>query len=138
MPEFFAEPVQAGAPRYAFVYGTLRRGEVNDITRLSPSPVYIGRAHISGRMYHLGAYPGVRLGLPNVVTGEVYGISAELEVRLDEIEFIYPQQSDEYAKREVNVNVNGQTLCCLVYEINLDHTVGKPLIASGDWVLREQ
>lgn len=120
--------------RHVFVYGTLRRGDDNDITRLHPAPRWIGAASIQGRMYHLGRYPGVILGSGGVVAGEVYAISAELEARLDEIEEIYPQQHDEYFKRHIPVHVNGALLTCIVYEINARYVQGRTIIASGDWV----
>jgi gamma-glutamylcyclotransferase (GGCT)/AIG2-like uncharacterized protein YtfP len=85
-------------------------------------------------MYHLGGYPGVILGGASVVLGEVYEVSAELEKKLDAIESEYPAQSDEYIKRQISVDVAGQSLQCSVYEINLAYTAGKPIIASGDWV----
>ncbi len=124
----------ASATRHAFVYGTLRRGDDNDINRLQPTPVFVGEARIKGRMYHLGRYPGVLLGGPHDVAGEVYAISAELERVLDEIEELYPQQTNEYFKREIAVDVAGRQLRCIVYEINPSVVQGKPLIASGDWV----
>jgi gamma-glutamylcyclotransferase (GGCT)/AIG2-like uncharacterized protein YtfP len=117
-----------------FVYGTLRRGDDNDITRLAPAPVFIGTARIAGTMYHLGAYPGVTLGGSGQIVGEVYSVSAELEKKLDAIESEYPAQPDEYAKRRIKVQVNGQTLDCNVYEINPAYVQGKPVIGSGDWV----
>ena len=49
------------ATRYVFVYGTLRRGGSNDITRLVPSPRWVGTAQVAGQMYNLGAYPGLVL-----------------------------------------------------------------------------
>jgi gamma-glutamylcyclotransferase (GGCT)/AIG2-like uncharacterized protein YtfP len=120
--------------RYVFVYGTLRRGEANDINRLWPMPRFVGQGVIAGVMYHLGAYPGVLLGPGGTVTGEVYEIGPALERKLDEIEEIYPQQSDEYVKREVRVTLGERQLDCLVYEINASYLRGKPVIASGDWV----
>ncbi len=117
-----------------FVYGTLRRGDDNDITRLSPAPQFIGEALIAGTMYHLGAYPGVTLGGLARVVGEVYAVSAALEKKLDAIESEYPAQPDEYFKRRITVQVNGQSLPCSVYEINTSYVRGKPVIASGDWV----
>ncbi len=117
-----------------FVYGTLRRGDDNDITRLSPAPQFIGEASIAGTMYHLGAYPGVTLGGLGRVVGEVYAVSAALEKKLDAIESEYPAQPDEYFKRRITVQVNGQSLPCSVYEINTSYVQGKPVIASGDWV----
>lgn len=117
-----------------FVYGTLRSGDDNDITRLTPAPQFIGSASVAGTMYHLGGYPGVALGGASLIVGEVYAVSAELEKKLDEIESEYPAQPDEYAKRAIRVEVGGQWLDCFVYEINPAYTAGKPIIASGDWV----
>ena len=128
--------------RHVFVYGTLRRGDDNDITRLLPAPHYVGEAVIAGLMYHLGAYPGVILAQPaavqegvmGTILGEVYAIQPALEARLDEIEMIYPQQRDEYFKRDIQVMVGGQRLDCIVYEINPVYVQNKPVIASGDWI----
>jgi gamma-glutamylcyclotransferase (GGCT)/AIG2-like uncharacterized protein YtfP len=117
-----------------FVYGTLRRGDDNDISRLAPAPEFIGHAQIAGTMYHLGGYPGVMLGGAGQIVGEVYAVSAELEKTLDAIESEYPAQPDEYAKRAIRVEVAGQWRDCFVYEINPAYTVRKPIIASGDWV----
>lgn len=132
--------------RHVFVYGTLRRGDDNDITCLLPSPRFVGDAVISGVMYHLGSYPGVVLGHGSAVSGvmagapsgnvigEVYAIEPELERKLDEIEMIFPQQRDEYFKRHIRVSVDAQSLSCVVYEINPLYAKKKPVIASGDWV----
>jgi len=120
--------------RHVFVYGTLRRGEANDINRLLPAPRHVGQAVISGVMYHLGAYPGVVLRPGGAVAGEVYAIEPALERVLDEIEGIFPQGRDEYFKRELRVTVGERQIDCLVYEINAEYVKDKPVIASGDWV----
>jgi gamma-glutamylcyclotransferase (GGCT)/AIG2-like uncharacterized protein YtfP len=125
-----------------FVYGTLRRGDDNDITQLSPAPEFVGSASIIGTMYHLGGYPGVTLGATQStssgaagqIVGEVYAVSQELEKKLDAIESEYPAQPDEYFKRQIHVSVLGKMRDCFVYEINLAYTAGKPIIVSGDWV----
>jgi gamma-glutamylcyclotransferase (GGCT)/AIG2-like uncharacterized protein YtfP len=133
MPE---TPGSSSIPaRYAFVYGTLRRGDDNDITRLTPAPQFVGNASVEGVMHHLGAYPGLVLTPGRAVVGEVYAITPELELKLDEIEMIYPEQKDEYFKREISVLVDGHALTCVVYEINPSYIVGRPVIESGDWVL---
>jgi len=126
--------VNTDSHRHVFVYGTLRRGEANDINRLQPSPRFVGTARLQGEMYRLGRYPGVILGGADWVVGEVYAITPELERQLDIIEEVYPQQTDEYVKREVVVPVEGEMLMCLVYEINPRYTQGLPRIAMGDWV----
>lgn len=120
--------------RHVFVYGTLRRGQANDINRLSPAPSYVGLAQISGVMHHLGDYPGVLLGPHGTVMGEVYAIAPELERVLDEIEEIFPQRRDEYFKRELRVTVGERQIDCLVYEVNAKYVEGKPVIVSGDWM----
>ncbi|UUZ63257.1 gamma-glutamylcyclotransferase [Polaromonas sp. P1(28)-13] len=134
--------------RHVFVYGTLRRGEQRDINRLQPAPRWVGQASVPGTLHDLGAYPGLVLGGQGRVRGEVYEISAELERQLDEIEDVWPQQSGEYAKREVVVQIDElptqqpgrldrqapEEVVCLLYEIAPDRTSGKPVIASGDWV----
>lgn len=120
--------------RHVFVYGTLRRGDDNDITRLKPAPVFLGTALVSGTMYDLGAYPGVRLGGEGLVQGEVYAIMPALEAQLDEIEAVYPQERDEYFKRIVPVTVQGRTFACIVYEINCRYVVGRAVLSGGDWV----
>ncbi len=153
MPDANADPTPLpDTGRCVFVYGTLRRGQANDMTRLQPAPRLVGQGWIAGTMYHLGGCPGVVLGeqmqpggtmqggapvaAPSVA-GEVYAIEPALERLLDEIEEIYPQRRDEYRKREVPVQVAGQRLQCLVYEINPAYVAGVPVIASGDWLLRD-
>ena len=122
---------------HVFVYGTLRRGQANDINRLLPAPVYRGMARIRGVLYDLGPYPGVILGgSEGWVSGEVYAIPPELEQRLDLIEEVAPEPSGEYARRHIDVEVDGQVLRCLVYEIAPTRTVGRPRIAHGDWLRR--
>ena len=148
------KPSSLSSLRLVFVYGTLRSGESRDINLLRPAPRLVGQGSLPGVLYDLGAYPGMRLvaGRGDVVQGEVYGevygISAELERQLDEIEEVWPQQSGEYAKREVLLRLDQLSLhpaffnfceglaqvSCLVYEIGPEHTRGRPVIASGDWI----
>ncbi|MFI5446553.1 gamma-glutamylcyclotransferase [Polaromonas sp. UC242_47] len=134
-----SDPSTTAPSRFVFVYGTLRRGDVRDITRLSPAPRFVGLASVPGVLYHLGRYPGVILGGAGHVLGEVYAISPALEYQLDIIEGVLPQANGEYFKREVLVSLRDgsspDTLTCLMYEINPAHTVGRPVIASGNWLL---
>lgn len=120
--------------RCVFVYGTLRRGGSNDITRLQPAPRFLGPAQVAGTLYHLGAYPGMTLGGPGWVHGEVYAIAPQLETVLDEIEDLGASPSDEYTKRDVAVSVGGRTVSCLVYEINPRYVASAPRIPHGDWI----
>lgn len=137
------EPTTSVIARHVFVYGTLRRGDVRDITRLHPAPRFVGMASVAGVLYDLGPYPGVVLGGPGRVCGEVYAISAELERQLDAIEEVFPQSTGEYSKQEasalldespVSTGVAAAQLQCLVYEINPEFVVGKKVIPAGDWL----
>ena len=119
--------------RYVFVYGTLRRGEANEITQLTPTPIWIGHGAIAGTMFHIDSYPGVALGGTTPVVGEVYGVEPALEARMDQIETEFPGRPDEYIKREVQITVDGKAFDCFMYEMVAKYTVGMPIIASGDW-----
>ena len=124
-----ASPTQ----RYVFVYGTLRRGGLNDITRLRPAPRWVGAAQVAGTLYHLGAYPGMTLGGSERVQGEVYAIDPALEPLLDEIEDLGSHPTDEYIKRDIDVDVSGRTVRCLVYEINPRYAIPALRVPGGDW-----
>ncbi|MFM9880017.1 MAG: gamma-glutamylcyclotransferase [Burkholderiaceae bacterium] len=129
-------------PRCVFVYGTLRRGQANDINQLQPAPRFVGPAVLAGTLFDLGDYPGLVLpgsvsDLPvGEVVGEVYAIESALEQRLDTIEGLLPQDSGEYAKRDCDVRVAGKLLRCLVYEINPRRLTAARLINGCDWSAR--
>ena len=129
------EPTPAApALRHVFVYGTLRRGGINDITRLRPAPRFVGAARVAGVLYHLGAYPGMTLGGSEWVQGEVYAIDPALEPLLDEIEDLGSHPTDEYIKREIDVAVDTRVLRCLVYEINPRYAQPALRVPGGDWM----
>ncbi|WP_254607034.1 gamma-glutamylcyclotransferase [Rhodoferax sp. BAB1] len=131
-----ALPMTTQPDRHVFVYGTLRRGEANDINRLQPAPLYLGPARISGALYDLGPYPGLVLGGADQVQGEVYAIAPELERQLDVIEEVAPVPSGEYVRRHVELEFDGRLLRCLVYEIAAQRVQGRARIRTGDWLRR--
>ncbi|MGJ7506874.1 gamma-glutamylcyclotransferase family protein [Variovorax sp. GT1P44] len=127
-------PHSATPARHVFVYGTLRCGGRNDIARFHPKPEHVANARIAGTLYDLGAYPGAVLGGSGKVVGEIYRIAPELEVQLDALEEVRPDDSGEYIKRELLVEVaGGERLPCLVYEIHPERIRGRTVISSGDW-----
>lgn len=140
MPEVLPPPPPPGA-RLVFVYGTLRAGASRDIRRLTPSPLCVAPGRIRGRLYHLGDYPGLLLGGSGWVHGEVYAVSSALERVLDEIEEVWPRPTGEYRKRQAWVTcpsgegcAQARRLRCMLYEIDPARTVGRALIAGGDWL----
>ena len=126
----------AAIDRHVFVYGTLRRGQANDITRLRPAPCWLGEGRVPGTLYHLGAYPGIVLGKTGWVQGEVYAISAELVPVLDTIEEMDPPEEAEYTRQHIAVETAQGTVVCLVYALKPHLASGLRIIEGGDWCTR--
>jgi len=122
------------------VYGTLRAGEINDISQAAArhdiaEPTLLGTATVRGYLFDFGAYPGLVLdeaGPP--VCGDVYEIDPDLIAVLDEIEEIYPGVEGLFVAREVTVEVDGAALACRFYPVTKHAVKGLPEIRSGDWV----
>lgn len=129
-----AEQLQPAGTRHVFVYGTLRRGGINDIARYAPAAQFVAAASIAGTLHDLGSYPGVLLGGTGSVRGEIYRIEPELEAQLDVLEDVKPAGSGEYLKRELEVQTGRGAIACLVYEIDPARVAGRPVIESGDWM----
>jgi gamma-glutamylcyclotransferase (GGCT)/AIG2-like uncharacterized protein YtfP len=112
-------------PDRLFVYGTLRPGhapgEIADAVRtLEP----VGPGTICGRLYNLGAYPGVVLDddAGEEVRGEVFLVPhPETLVRLDAYEDDRPHDPENSLFRRVTTTVtlgNGARVLCWVYVYN--------------------
>ena len=77
--------------QYVFIYGTLRAGEINDISRAAErhgiaAPEFVGVSEINGRLYDFGQYPGLVLdATAGPVLGDVYRIDEALIPVLDGI-----------------------------------------------------
>lgn len=122
--------------RLVFVYGTLRRGECNDIARYCPAPEHVGAGETRGLLYDLGPYPGALFGGEARLVGEVYRVTPAVERMLDQLEGVQEDGQGEYLRRQVDVRVKGQWLRCLAYEIQPARVQGAARIASGDWLQR--
>lgn len=125
---------------YAFVYGTLRAGEINDMMRAAArhgiaAPVYVGSASLGGRLYDFGHYPGMVLAdADQHVTGDIYRIPAALIPVLDEIEAVYPGEAGLFVREMHDVACDGAMYACIVYPVS-ESAVGQlPQISGGDWV----
>ena len=125
--------------RHVAVYGTLRAGGINDITRLDPDIVCTGTTGLMGTLYDLGWYPGLQLQGTQAVLAEVYPIDDALEQAMDRIEGIWPEDVGEYVKRVQTMSVtlpDGrlQNMDVLVYEALPPTVNGKPVLAVHDWL----
>ncbi len=124
-----------------FVYGTLRAGEINDISQAAArhdiaEPMLLGTATVRGHLFDFGAYPGLvpdEAGPP--VSGDVYEIDPDLVAVLDEIEEIYPGVEGLFVAREVTVEVDGMPLLCRYYPVTEKAVKGLSEIRSGDWIV---
>lgn len=121
------------------VYGTLRVGGVNDITRLRPGIGITGRTTLTGTLYDMGWYPGLRLQGQQQVLAEVYPLDQGLEQLLDGYEGVWPEDTGEYVKRIVTVPValtsgGTQMMAMLVYEALPAAVAHSPVIEAGDWL----
>lgn len=131
---------------YVFVYGTLRAGEINDVSYAAErhgieAPVYVGTTSLGGRLYDFGVYPGMVLDATACdghsagrVTGDIYRIATALVPVLDEIEAVYPGEAGLFVRDMREVACDGKTYACIVYPVSESAVHALPQIADGDWV----
>ena len=113
-----------------FVYGTLRRGSARAMSVRFPKAKFIAAAKVSGRLYDLGAYPGLLLDESNSsVVGEVYEVDDELLHELDEFE-----AASHYGRKQVAISLAGHRQVCWLYAPKSELYAPHTLITSGDWV----
>ncbi|WP_460556823.1 gamma-glutamylcyclotransferase family protein [Comamonas piscis] len=130
------QPCGAG---HVAVYGTLRAGGVNDIARLQPGIVCLGRSLLTGTLFDLGWYPGLQLQGSGLVLAEVYPLNDALEQAMDQVEAIWPVDIGEYCKRVLTLDValtggGQQPLEVLVYEALPPALQGRTQITAQDWL----
>ncbi|TDV20863.1 gamma-glutamylcyclotransferase family protein [Paraburkholderia caballeronis] len=130
--------------QHVFVYGTLRAGEINDISvaaaryGIAP-PTLIGRTSVRGRLFDFGDYPGMVVDASAApVVGDVYEIDDALVAVLDEIEEVYPGVDGLFLVRETRVEVDGAPMQCRFYPVARESVKGLPEIRGGDWIAHRQ
>lgn len=121
-----------------FVYGTLRRGERADLSKMSGRSVdYLDMDFINGKLYHLGAFPGLKLLKATpvdffdpekpTVAGEVFLIhDSSVGAILDAYEGYRPDDPSHghYDRAEV-VTKRGRFVWVYVYN---------PLVTEDQWI----
>ena len=115
-----------------FVYGSLRRGNVGAMSVRFPDATFIAEGTVHGRLYDLGAYPGLVLdGAASVVTGEVYEVDDDTLHRLDKFEL-----TSDYSRKHVEVEHGSELTDCWIYvpERDAEFFSNRELIESGDWI----
>ena len=121
-----------------FVYGTLRLGGSNDIRRFGPHSRLVGPARVQGRLHDLVSYPGMVLGGPAWVWGELHWIEPAIEPALDDLEEVWPQRSGVYRRTRVLAVFESDGVCqscsALAYEMDRRCAQAWPVIEGGDWL----
>ncbi len=124
-PDGVRSTSQAGGLRHVFVYGTLRRRYRNKFARLlHSSALFLGNAHIRGRLYQFRRYRGAILS--ERPSEQVYGEVFRLE-DLRVLETLDNYEGSEYKRAIVPVHLeDGQQIQAWVY-IFRGKEKGKPL-----------
>jgi len=110
-----------------FVYGTLRRGEVNH--RLLAGARMLGKMATEDifTMYDLGDYPAVIKNGKSAIVGEIYAISSGILAILDELE----ECPDYYQRILLNTPIGR----AWIYVLTTIHDASSSIIESGDWLI---
>lgn len=118
-----------------FVYGTLRRGFVNNKATLAfrNRATFIAEGRVPGAMYSVGWYPALVEGRPGEVHGEVWELSTPGMMHvLDEYEGLLGDGPAEYRReiRAVETDQGRIDAWVYVYAHEVDE---QQFIPSGDW-----
>jgi gamma-glutamylcyclotransferase (GGCT)/AIG2-like uncharacterized protein YtfP len=123
--------VSASAPSHLFVYGTLRRGAPMHAL-LERDVAWVAEARIRGRLYDLGAFPGLTDGSRDeFVQGELYRITRDPERLLDALDR-YEGRAFKRVVREVQPQPGAPVRAWVfLFEGSVR---GKQRIESGDYL----
>jgi gamma-glutamylcyclotransferase (GGCT)/AIG2-like uncharacterized protein YtfP len=125
-----------------FVYGTLRRDPRHEMFHLlAKSARFFGEARVAGRLYDLGAYPGMSLSDDgNHVKGEVYEVESKEWSRviqqLDAYEGCRARDPEphEYRREIVQAQLpSGEFVDAWAYVLNRSAR-GLRQVTSGDYL----
>jgi gamma-glutamylcyclotransferase (GGCT)/AIG2-like uncharacterized protein YtfP len=125
-----------------FVYGTLRRDPRHEMFHvLAKTSRFVSDARVAGRLYDLGAYPGMSLSdSSGYVKGEIYEVHPHnwtcVIQKLDEYEGCsdHDPEPHEYRRELVRAELpSGESLDAWAYVLNRD-AYGLTEIESGDYL----
>ncbi len=117
-----------------FVYGLLMVGETGyRALDLETRARRFGSDRVSGRLHHLGDYPGLILGPHGIVQGEILALVDEAVIDdIDAYELYDPEnpEKSEFQRVEVDLLVSGKRVWAYVYNRSI---MNRPIIATGNW-----
>ena len=125
-------PASPFKPFAIAVYGTLRHGA--GANALFKGSKYLGQDKISGNIYNLGAYPGLRLDKDGgEVVVDLYEIESPQKLKsLDNYEGYHPEfpESSLYIREEVLTLEGAMKVSTYVYN---NSPRDEQFIKTGDW-----
>ena len=96
--------------KYIFVYGTLKRGQESPLKQqMALKTIYLEDVEICADLYMVSYYPGLVLGSPNKVYGELFKITDHSIIdQLDEYEGCssHSSQPHEYQRSLIPIKCN--------------------------------
>lgn len=125
---------------YLFIYGTLLPSEADDeIARIVKRLRRIGAAHVRGRLYNLGEYPGgvIDLSANTTIRGELVELPADKAIldALDRYEEFDPSRPQEslFVRKKAKISLaNGRKVEGWMYVYNRNPG-NAPVIRGGNY-----
>jgi gamma-glutamylcyclotransferase (GGCT)/AIG2-like uncharacterized protein YtfP len=122
---------------YVFVYGTLRKNESNH-DLMKEATLIARQAWTNGRLFDTGhGYPAIEESDHDKVYGEIYLVSEEQLLRLDELEDYRPNDPNNLynRKKQVVFHDTGKLEAFLYFIAEQNNHMLRIPIPSGDWKL---
>lgn len=114
-----------------FVYGTLRRGECAHGLLARARCLGAARTAAAFELADFGSYPALVRGGALSVVGELYEPDEETLASLD----AYEGCPDLFTREQIELDDGG---LCEAYLMPVERALGRPRIASGDWMSRRR
>ena len=120
-----------------FVYGLLMRERAGSRSLgLATRVRCLGPERVSGRLYHLGDYPGLVTAQRGLVHGQLVAFrDHSLFEKLDAYELFDPDDTEGSEYRRVEVDLLGSGRRAWAYEYNRP-VRNRPIVRSGRWTGR--
>jgi gamma-glutamylcyclotransferase (GGCT)/AIG2-like uncharacterized protein YtfP len=118
-----------------FVYGTLRRGFINNEATLAfrNGATFLCDGTLPGALYSVGWYPALVEGAPGKAHGEVWELSTPgLMDVLDDYEGLFDDGPPEYKRERRRISTRSGPVEAWAY-IYLHDVDPRQIIRSGDW-----
>jgi len=124
-----------------FVYGTLKEGG-HYSHHLKKFRRKVMKATVTGTLYDLGYFPGMRLEGGNIVHGEVheYKEARHVTEKMDEIEgYVGPGMDNFYERVKTNALIEGKSKPIEVETYIFSRPIDKSkMIPDGNWIIEKR